>query len=142
MEKRLSALILQCGKPAVGFKFRIFRPELKRTKDKNAMIEVTITNEEKVKITLAPTTSTGKPAKVDGVPTWTVSSGDSTVVPEADGLSAYLVSSDTPGTTEIAVEADADLGAGVVTISDSISLVVAGAQAVRLGLTVGTPEPK
>lgn len=106
------------------------------------MVEITLTNEEKVTVTLAPVTTTGKPASLDGVPTWTVVSGDSTVVPAADGLSAELVSSDTPGDTVFLVEADADLGAGVETISDTITVHVEGARAANLGLIVGTKGPK
>jgi hypothetical protein len=40
------------------------------------------------------------------------------------------------------VEADADLGDGVQTISDAIKLIVNGAQATSLGMTVGLPEAK
>jgi hypothetical protein len=106
------------------------------------MLEITITNEQQVNVTLHPVTSTGRPAQVDGAPTWTVQSGNSTVTAAADGLSADLISSDTPGDTEILVEADADLGQGVVPISDIIRLSVAGAQAANLGLVAGDPTPK
>jgi hypothetical protein len=40
------------------------------------------------------------------------------------------------------VEADADLGAGIETISDTIKLVVAGAKASSLGLVAGAAVPK
>lgn len=106
------------------------------------MIEVRLTNEQKVRVSLTPVTGTGKPAAIDGKPSWTVSSGDSTVEVAEDGLSAMLVSSDTPGETMVVVEADADLGDGVENISDAIKLTVEGAKAVSLGLSIGTPEPK
>ena len=109
---------------------------------KNTMLEITITNEQQVKVTLNPVTETGKPAQVDGAPTWTVQSGDATVTPAADGLSADLISSDTPGDTQILVEADADLGSGVITISDIITLHVSHANAANLGLVAGDPTPK
>ncbi len=108
----------------------------------NAVTEIKITNEQKVRVALAPKTATGKPAPLDGKPTWVVSSGDSTVVVAEDGLSAELVSSDTPGETIVVVEADADLGEGVVTITDAIKLTVEGALATSLGLSVGEPEAK
>ena len=104
--------------------------------------EVTLTNEQKVTATLVPVTATGKPAKVDGPPTWTVISGSSTATAAADGLSATIVSSDDPGDTEIMVKADADLGSGVEEISDIIKVSVVGAKASSLGLTFGTPEAK
>lgn len=106
------------------------------------MIEITVTNEQKVKVTLKPVTATGKPARLDGAPTWEVVSGDSTVTVSSDGLSADLISSDTPGDTQYLVKADADLGAGVEEISDVIKLTVEGARAASLGLSVGTPEAK
>lgn len=108
----------------------------------NMPLEITITNEQKVNVTLKPVTATGKPAPLDGVPTWTVQTGESTVVPAADGLSADLISSDSPGDTVILVEADADLGSGVETLADTIRLTVEGARAANLGLAAGTPVPK
>lgn len=104
--------------------------------------EKTITNEQKVNVTLNPVTATGKPAKLDGAPVWSVISGDSTVVPAPDGLSADLVSSDTPGDTTFLVDADADLGSGVVDVQDTITLHVEGALAANLGLTIGEAVPK
>lgn len=112
-----------------------------KTKERK-MLEIKITNEQKVKVTLAPVTSAGKPAQLDGTPTWEKSSGDSTMEVAADGLSASLISSDTPGESMFVVSADADLGAGVENITDSIKLTVEGAKAINLGLVAGAPENK
>lgn len=106
------------------------------------MLEISITNEQKLTVSLAPTTDGGNPAKLDGAPTWSVASGDSTVVAAADGLSASLVSSDTPGDTTYLIEADADLGSGVETVSDTITLHVIGASAHQLGLSASAPTLK
>ncbi len=106
------------------------------------MQETTITNEQKVNVTLKPVTDTGKPAKLDGAPVWSVVSGDSTVVAAPDGLSADLVSSDTPGDTVFLVDGDADLGSGVEDIQETITLHVSGANAKNLGITFGTPVAK
>lgn len=134
--------ILGCSKPKrARFDFSIGLPQNK-PEVINPMIEVKITNEQQVRVTLTPKTDTNKPAQLDGVPTWTVVSGSSLVTAAEDGRSALLVSSDTPGDTEILVEADADLGEGVETISDIIKLVVAGATAKNLGIAVGQPEAK
>lgn len=124
------------------FNWAIGLPHRKQPPGKGPMLEVTITNEQKIKATLIPVTATGKPAKLDGPPTWTVQSGDSTVRPAADGLSADLISSDTPGDTVFVVKADADLGSGVEEISDVIKLSVAGARASNLGLSLGVAESK
>lgn len=105
-------------------------------------MDVKITNEQKIRLELAPVTATGKPATLDGKPTWEKLSGDSTVEVAEDGLSATLISSDTPGDSQFIVKADADLGEGVEEISDVIKLTVEGARAASLGLKVGTPEPK
>lgn len=106
------------------------------------MIEITLTNEQKVKVSLKPVTQSGKPATVDGAPQWEVVSGDSTVVPASDGLSADLLSSDTPGDTQFLIKADADLGSGVQEVSEIVTLHVQGANAANLGVVVGTPELK
>lgn len=106
------------------------------------MLSITINNEQKVKVTLTPVTDKGQPAKLDGVPTWTVLSGDSTVEVAEDGLSADLISADSSGTTEIEVKADAELGEGVVEIGETLTLIVTSATAKNLGATVGEPEAK
>ena len=105
-------------------------------------LDIKLTNEQKVNITITPKTDTGKPAKLDGKPTWTVVDGASTVTVADDGLSADLVSSDDPGDTSFLIEADADLGEGVETIQDTIVLHVLGASAKNLGLLASAPVPK
>ena len=103
---------------------------------------ITITNEEKVQVTLAPTTAAGNSATLDGVPTWTVIEGDATLEVSEDGLSAFLVSGNADVNSKIEVTADADLGEGVVTLTDVIDLAVVAAQASALGLVTGTPTLK
>lgn len=105
-------------------------------------LELTFSNEMKQRVIINPLSAAGKPAKVDGVPTWTVQIGESTLDIAADGMSAFLVSSDNPGDSAILVEADADLGAGVETIADTITLHVIGANAANLGLTTEPPVAK
>jgi len=124
---------------AAGFHFKFGLP---KKKERNMPTTVSITNEQKVKVTLTPVTETGKPAKLDGSPSWAVVSGNSQVVVAEDGLSADLISADDPGETQILIKADADIGEGVEEISDVITLTVIGATAKNLGITVGTPEPK
>jgi hypothetical protein len=67
--------------------------------------------------------------------------GDATVEPSEDGLSCYLISGE-PGNSQITVTADADLGEGVVTLTDTIDLAVVPASASALGLITGEPELK
>jgi hypothetical protein len=134
--KQVNIFLSACSKGR--FQFQIGLVEQKEQKH----MEIKITNEQKIKVSINPLTATGKPAKLDGKPTWTVQSGDSQVIPAEDGLSASFVSSDTPGVTVVLLEADADLGEGVEKISDSIELNVIGANASSFGLVVGTPEAK
>lgn len=106
------------------------------------MLETSCTNEEKVKVTLNPVTETGKPAQLDGAPTWEVVTGNATVQPAADGMSADLISADDPGDTDFLIKADADLGSGVIEISDIVRLHVTHANAANLGLSAGDPVAK
>lgn len=105
-------------------------------------LELTITNEQKILVTASPTTAAGAPALIDGALVGSVVSGEATVTPGPTPNSIYLVSGANPGDTTFLVEADADLGTGVVTIQDTVTLHVAGALAVNLGLSAGAPEPK
>lgn len=128
----------------VVFGFAVGRAERKNNNQPpiNMPIEISITNEEQITVTLSPVTPTGKPAQLDGVPVWAVLSGESTVIPAANGLSAVIRSSDSVGDSSISVTADADLGSGVVEIADTITVHVVSANASSLGLTIGTPVPK
>jgi len=99
---------------------------------------ITITNEEKVLVSLAPVTAAGNPATLDGVPTWTVIEGDATLEVAEDGLSAFLVSGAADVNSKVEVVADADLGEGVVSLTDVIDLAVVAASASALGLVAGT----
>jgi len=136
-DELLAALRQRRKRVSFGFKVGVPQP-----KDNNMPLELKITNEQKINVTVTPRTDTGKPAKLDGSPSWTVVSGNSQVVVAEDGLSADLVSSDEPGDTIVVVKADADLGEGVEEISDSITLSVIGATAKNLGLSAGAPVPK
>lgn len=137
----LCRLLKCCPSPKVRLDFGV-GPVTRKRQTTTKHMDITITNEEKVLVTLAPKTSTGKPAKLDGKPEWRVESGDSTIEVADDGLSATLISSDTPGDTIFIVEADADIGEGIETIAESLKLTVSGAKAANLGIVVGEPEAK
>lgn len=128
--------------PATRLDLRFGLPEPKQVKPNNTMTEIKITNAQKVKVTLNPVSQSGKPVELDGTPSWSVQSGDSTVEPAEDGKSAYLISSDVPGVTEIVVTADADLGEGVEEIAAGVILTVEGEKATSLGLEVSPAEDK
>jgi len=105
------------------------------------MLEVTCTNEQKIKITANPVTATGKLVALDGALSILVQSGDGNILMEGDNA-FWVISGDNPGDTTYLVSGDADLGDGVETISDIVILHVEGAKAVNLGLYAEAPVPK
>lgn len=104
-------------------------------------VSISLTSEQKVLVTLTPTTATGKPSTIDGQATFEVVSGDCTVE-NVDLLSAYIVSGDAAGVSVVSVSADVDLSEEITTITDSITVTVSDPLAANLGLVIGTPEPK
>jgi len=106
-------------------------------------LNIASTNEEQVPVTASPVTAGGKPAQVDGALVITVLSGEATFSQDpAEPLVFRAVSGDNPGETVYLVEADADLGDGVVTISDTVTYNVTSASAASFGLAAGPVEPK
>lgn len=107
------------------------------------MLQIACTNDQKVTVVATPKTDGGRPAAIDGALRVTVQSGDGTFEQDpATPLQFKAVSGDAPGVTSYLVEADADLGAGVVLIQDIVELTVTGAQASNFGLAAGPVEPK
>lgn len=106
-------------------------------------LSISCTNEEQVPVTASPVSASGRPAAIDGALVVTVQSGDGTVVQDAaTPLTFTCRSGDGPGETVYLVSADADLGAGVVTISDLVTLTVTSASAAAFGLAQGPVEAK
>lgn len=129
---------LLCGSPRLDLAVSL--PSLKQKT--SPMLTLVITTEQKITVTITPKTAAGNPASVDGAPTWSVVSGFATIDVSPDGLSATLISSDAPGQSQFLISADADLGAGIETIQDVVTLNVEGAKATSLGLVAGEPQPK
>jgi hypothetical protein len=96
-----------------------------------AHFNLTIDTTQKINVTL---TNPG-----DNPPTWTVESGDSTIVVAPDSLSADFVSSDFPGDTVISVTGTR----GGALVNDSFTLTVIEAPpAQSFDPIFGTPVPK
>ena len=108
------------------------------------MVEVSSSTEERVPITVSPKTASGKDAKLDGPIEVIVQAGSGTFIadPAGDPNKFFVVSEDGAGETTYQVNGDADLGAGVETISEVIHYVYSSPKAVNLGVSVGAPEPK
>jgi len=102
-----------------------------------------LTDEQKVALTVAFTTASGNPARIDGVPKWQTSDETIlTVVADEDGQTATATTVGPLGTAQVSVTADADLGAGIREITGTLDVEVLAAEAVTVGITAGTPEPK
>mgnify|MGYP001600512360 CR=1 FL=1 len=107
------------------------------------MFDVACNNEQQIPVNSSPSTDTGRPAQVDGALIISVQSGDGTFSQDpATPLVFKAVSGPSAGQTVYLVEADADLGAGVRRISDTVTLTVTSAEAASFGFSAGVPEPK
>src|SRR6185436_2240792 len=102
-EKRLSKLISEQVRKRVRFDW-VVGLVTNKPKRKPRTMEIKITTEQQVRVTLSPKTDAGRPAKLDGSPAWTQISGNASIVVDEDGLGALLVSADDPGDSEFIVK--------------------------------------
>lgn len=104
---------------------------------------LTITNEQKITVTLNPTTLAGNPATLDGAPVWeALGDGDATIEVAPDGLSATLISGEANINSTFRVTADGVPGEEVGVLTEDITLAVVPASASSLGLVAGAAELK
>jgi len=100
----------------------------------------TMTTTQQFTVTLAPVDKKGKPAPVDGEPTWASSNAAvASVAPNPGGMSALVVAQGV-GDYSVSVSADADLGAGVTTITGQDTGTVSQGTATSVGLVAGPVE--
>lgn len=101
-------------------------------------------NEGKKVVTVTPQTKTGKPTTLDGNLVVSVQSGDGTFKydPAVAPNDVEVISGDLMADTVYLVKGDADRGAGVVEIQDTITLTVTSAQANAFGFSSGPEVPK
>lgn len=98
-------------------------------------------NDHKVTASIQPVDARGNPAKIDGLANWGSSNAAIAQVENvsADSLSADIVPGTALGTCQVNVQADADLGEGLRTITGVLDVEVVGGAAV--GFTISTSEP-
>jgi len=105
-------------------------------------LDINLNFEQKVRVTATPTTLGGNPAPIDGAVSAELLTGEGSVEAGATPNEIVLVTGAGAGEALFLVKADADLGDGVIEISDTVRLVVGTPLALNLGLAAGEPEPK
>jgi hypothetical protein len=99
--------------------------------------------DQQVQASFSVTDSQGNPALIDGTPE-VVSSDESilTAILENDGVTVTIVPTGVLGSAQVQISADADLGAGVETISGVFDVEVVAGKAVSISLNPGTPTDR
>lgn len=106
---------------------------------KEITMGLTIAADKKRTLSISPVDAKGRPAKVDGIPVWEVNpTGGVTLFPTTDGMSCDIVWIDARQQV-VTVKADADMGAGVKTITGSLDVETLAAEAVGFSINAG-PE--
>lgn len=141
--KFLHELFQRYKRRAVGFRWTVktsagtvtFTPS-----EGDTVMALLLTTTQKVTLSIQPVDAKGFPARVDGVPVWSVSDASvANLVTSADGLSVEVFAG-FPGTAQVLVEADADLGAGSRPLQGTLDLIVEPGEAVSLTITAGVPS--
>lgn len=101
-------------------------------------------DDQKLPVAVAPVDAYGNPARIDGVPAWSVSDDVLLELQDiaVDGLSVTVVPKGPLGVAQVQVTADADLGAGFRAITGVLDIQIEAGEAVSLGIVPGTPIPK
>jgi hypothetical protein len=96
-----------------------------------------------VHVTIAYKDAKGRAAKVDGVPTWSTDNASviDSITPAADGMTADLHITDNTGAAQLTIDADADLGAGTVSLQSVDVVSVIPSDAVAADITFGAVTP-
>lgn len=115
---------------------------LENFKIKGEIMALSLTSTQFATGTLQPVDSKGRPASVEPGSVVFTSSDPSVFIVEQDPLNelAIIVTAIGEGTAQLDYSADADLGAGIVSISGFTAIEVLPALAVGFGLTFSTPQ--
>jgi multidrug efflux pump subunit AcrB len=93
-----------------------------------------LTDTQQANVTFDVRDAKGHPAQVQGTPEWSTSDPNIvSVTPSADGKSAKIVAG-APGTAQVSVTADADLGDGISNITGVADVQVNGGKASVISL--------
>ena len=99
---------------------------------------LTLTSTQKARLSVQFLDSRGNPAAVDGVPAWMTDNSDVlALTPSADGMSCEVAALGVIGQATAQVNADADLGSGIVNIFGTLLVEVTAGQASSVTITPG-----
>jgi hypothetical protein len=91
-------------------------------------------------ISIKPVDQFGNAAAVDGIPAWSLSDpAMGSIAVAQDGMSAQFTPAGQVGSVVVQVSADADLGAGIVSIMGSLQVDLLAGDAVAVQITAGAP---
>ncbi len=106
-------------------------------KDERTTIMAELSIDQPGVASITPLDRAGNPARLDGVPTWTISDPTlATITPSEDGLQCAVQAVGPLGKVTLSVSADADLGEGVETLSGSAEIDIVAGEAVALNLSI------
>jgi hypothetical protein len=102
--------------------------------------QMTLTDIQKVNLTIQPVDAKGNPATVPVPPTWTSSDATIlTVTPAADGLSAVALAVGPLGTAQVTVKVQPDIDPSVPALVGTLDVEVVGSDAVSLSIKADAP---
>lgn len=101
-------------------------------------LEVSMSTEEQVRLSITPLTPGGDAAPIDGPAQWTIE-GACTLVPIDDTSTWVRGNAGAVGDSVVTVAADADMGQGFVPIADTCVVHVASPMAASLGMAADAP---
>jgi hypothetical protein len=102
---------------------------------------LTLTSSQKALLSVQFLDAKGNPAQVDEPPTWMTDNTDLlSLSPAPDGLSCWVAAVGVLGSATAQVNADADLGQGIVNIFGTIAVEVVAGQATTVTIDAGPAQ--
>ena len=129
-----SAIVIGFRPKAIATRFQFFNPE------GEPITMFTMRYNQEVEVSIKPVDAAGNDAPVDGVPEWSLSSSDFAHIKSTtpDGLKS-VIAGDKPGSFQVNVTGDADLGTGVIPIVSMLDMTLQPGQATGFEMQTGTP---
>jgi len=102
------------------------------------LVATQLTSSQKQTLSVVFTDSKGNPANVDGIPEWGVDNPAVLALePAAGGMSCGIAAVGPLGTARVSIQADADLGSGIVPVAGVYDVEVVAGQASTVVITGG-----